>query len=306
MIIFENKISTASSYELTDYKGCNIIPAVSDVMFEVMFNNDGIGKKYTSYLLSLVFDMDYEYLYNNIEFMKSRLDKERYHEKGMTVDLICKIGNKYYNVELNNNRTSIGRMERNVYYGTSSYGGTLKSGDDYNYNHTVQVNLNNFAFDGVDEIRQDFMLKDEKGNILTDKIKIIQIYIPLIRKKWYDNDEDLTLLEKFLMIINEKDSEKLDSLVKENDFMDDYRKDAKEKSIDTEVVGLYNKELEDEMLMKASLKEEYNEGKKQGIEEGMQKGILTVAKKMRENDLDLETISNVTGLSIKELEKLSN
>ena len=87
--------------------------------------------------------------------------------------------------------------------------------------------------------------------------------------------------------------------------MDDYRKDAKEKSIDTEVVGLYNKELEDEMLMKASLKEEYNEGKKQGIEEGMQKGILTVAKKMLENDLDLETISNVTGLSIKELEKLS-
>ena len=98
--------------------------------------------------------------------------------------------------------------------------------------------------------------------------------------------------------------------------MDDYRKDAKEKSINKEVVGLYNKELEDEMLMKASLKEEYNEGKKQGIEEGMQKGIeegmqkgretekITIAKKMLEKDLDLETISNVTELSIKELEKL--
>ena len=45
-------------------------------------------------------------------------------------------------------------------------------------------------------------------------MKIIQIYIPLIRKKWYDNDEDLTLLEKFLTIINEKDSKKLNSLVK--------------------------------------------------------------------------------------------
>ena len=301
MIIFENEISTNSSYELTDYKGCNIIPAVSDVMFEVMFNNDGIGKKYTSYLLSLIFDMDYEYLYNNIEFMKSKLDKERYHKKGMTVDLICKIDGKYYNVELNNNRTSVGRMERNVYYGTNVFGDKLKRNDDYNYNYTIQVNLNNFSFSGVDEIRQDFMLRDEKGNILTDKIKIIQIYIPLIRKKWYDNNE-ITELEKFLMIINEKDSKRLESLIKENDFMDDYRKDAKERSTNTEVVGLYNKELEDELLFKASLKEKYDEGKKQGIEEGIEEGILTVAKKMLENSLDLETISKVTGLSIKELE----
>ena len=82
--------------------------------------------------------------------------------------------------------------------------------------------------------------------------------------------------------------------------MDDYRKDAKERSIDTDVVGLYNKELEDELLLKASLKEEYDEGKKHGIEEG----ILNVAKKMLESGLDLETISKVTALSIKEIEKL--
>ena len=271
MIVFENKISTKSSYKLTDYKGCNIIPAVSDVMFEVMFNNDGIGKKYTTYLLSLVFDMDYEYLYNNIVFMKNKLNKKRYHDKGMTVDLICKIDGKYYNVELNNNRTSIIRMERNVHYGTDIYGDGLKRGDGYNYNHTVQVNLNNFTFSGVDEIRQDFMLRDEKGNILTDKIKIIQIYIPLIRKKWYDNCEDLTELEKFLMIINEKDSKRLETLTRENGFMDDYRKDAKERSIDTDVVGLYNKELEDELLLKASLKEEYDEGMKEGKNKALKK-----------------------------------
>ena len=78
--------------------------------------------------------------------------------------------------------------------------------------------------------------------------------------------------------------------------MDDYRKDAKERSIDTDVVGLYNKELEDELLLKASLKEEYDEG--------MKEGILNVAKKMLESGLDLETISKVTALSIKEIEKL--
>ena len=53
-------------------------------------------------------------------------------------------------------------------------------------------------------------------------------------------------------------------------------------------------------------------GKKQGIEEEIQKGIeegrecekINVAKKMLESGLDLETISKVTALSIKGIEKL--
>ena len=83
--------------------------------------------------------------------------------------------------------------------------------------------------------------------------------------------------------------------------MDDYRKDAKERSIDTDVVGLYNKELEDELLLKASLKEEYDEGMKEGRE--CEK--INVAKKMLESGLDLETISKVTALSTKEIENLN-
>ena len=297
MIIFERKISKKGSYEISDYKDGNIIPMVSNTMFEVMFNNSGIRRKYTSYLLSLLFDKDYEYFYNNIVFVKDTLDKEKYCQKGMTVDLICNIDGKYYNIELNNNGTKIERMDRNVAYLNSIYSGTLKTGDNYNYNYTIQVNLNNFVFDGVDDVKQEFMLRDLKGNILTDKIKIIQIYIPLIREKWYDKDE-LTELEKFMIITNEKDSSNVDDILKENKFMESYRDDAKEKSIDTEVVGLFNKEIEDGILLKASLKNEHEKGRKERE--------IEIVNNMIKQKIDIDTISKFTNLSKEEIIAIMN
>ena len=56
----------------------------------------------------------------------------------------------------------------------------------------------------------------------------------------------------------------------------------------------------------------YNEGHEKGIEQGIEQGIekgikqnnIDVAKKMLEEKLPLETISKITGLSIKEITEL--
>ena len=48
----------------------------------------------------------------------------------------------------------------------------------------------------------------------------------------------------------------------------------------------------------------YNEGHKQGIEQGIKQNNIDVAKKMLEEKLPLETISKITGLSIKEITEL--
>ena len=51
-------------------------------------------------------------------------------------------------------------------------------------------------------------------------------------------------------------------------------------------------------------------GIEQGIEQGIQQGIeqktIEIAKKLKEQNIDIEVISKVTGLSIKEIENLKN
>ena len=102
--------------------------------------------------------------------------------------------------------------------------------------------------------------------------------------------------------------------------MEDYVKDAKRASISDDVVGLYDKELHEELLRNTEL---YNaeqkgikQGKKDGIKEGKEKGIkqgikqgikekaIETAKNMLKENISIDIISRVTGLDIKEIEKL--
>ena len=54
----------------------------------------------------------------------------------------------------------------------------------------------------------------------------------------------------------------------------------------------------------------FDKGLKAGIEQGIQQGIdqntNAIAKKLKEQNIDIEVISKVTGLSIKEIENLEN
>ena len=63
---------------------------------------------------------------------------------------------------------------------------------------------------------------------------------------------------------------------------------------------------------KMMLSRERKEGKLEGIEEGMKKGKLegikegkiSIAKSMKAENIDIETIKRITGLSIEEIRKL--
>ena len=46
-------------------------------------------------------------------------------------------------------------------------------------------------------------------------------------------------------------------------------------------------------------------GIKKGIEQGIEQGMKEAALKMKQNGLDINLITNITGLPIKEIEKLT-
>ena len=78
--------------------------------------------------------------------------------------------------------------------------------------------------------------------------------------------------------------------------MEDYVKDAKRASISDDVVGLYDKELHEELLRNTEL---YNAEQK-----GVRDNKIETAKNMLKENISIDIISRVTGLDIKEIEKL--
>ena len=92
--------------------------------------------------------------------------------------------------------------------------------------------------------------------IYTNKVHIFNIYLPNIRKKDYNSLEDY---EKLLLIFNEEDDEVLDMLSEGDDIMKEYIMDSKNASEQDEVIGMYDKELNDEMLKRAEIRENREE-----------------------------------------------
>lgn len=138
-------------------------------------------------------------------------------------------------------------------------------------------------------------------------IKIINIYLPNIRKKYY-NKEELNELDKVMLVLNEEDNNNLSKLYKGERVMEDYVKDAKRASINDDIVGLYDKELHEELLRNTELYNAEQKGLNKGLKEGKEKGIrenkIETAKNMLKESISIDIISKVTGLTKEEIEKL--
>ncbi len=259
-----------------------MIPLVSDVMFHTMFNNEN-RKQYVCYFLSLVLGKNRKEIETGIEFVKNKIDQESVHEKRKTVDLVCRFQEEIWNIEMNN-ATTITQLERNISYLMDLYKNQMKRGNKYQYQKIVQMNINNFSFVGHKETMQKYYLRNDEGLILTDKVQIIYFYLPNIKEKYYNK-------EKLLLIFNEIYSKEIKEWMEENEIMKAYRKEAKEASQE-EVIGLYDKELVDEMIR-------YNE-----LKEAKESRNLEIAKNMLTKRLHLNVIAECTGLNMKELEKM--
>ena len=70
-----------------------------------------------------------------------------------------------------------------------------------------------------------------------------------------------------MLVLNEEDNNNLSKLYKGEKVMEDYVKDAKRASISDDIVGLYDKELHEELLRNTELYNAEQKGIKQGIKE---------------------------------------
>ena len=266
-----------------------------------MFQNEN-RLKYSAKFLSYFIDLDYEVILKNIYLAKNELDKEKESSKGERCDYVAVIDNTSLNIEVNNN-SSLEILERNIEYAYRLYSKKIKRGErEYDYTQVIQFNLNNFSFKGNDKIIDIYGVKNDSDLTLSDKIIFVQIYVPNLRKKWYNEGiESLNEAEKYILALVEMDIEKLKSLGGE-ELMEEYVKEAEEVSFEEGVGESYDKEW--------ALKDQaYRDGEEAGEKKGREEGILTekqtIAKSMLEKNMDIDLISELTGLSIKEIKTLT-
>lgn len=190
--------------------------------------------------------------------------------------------------------------ERTLYYWSKNYSNILNHGDKYaKLKPVISINLiDDFLFDETDnKMHTCYLLKEKNNNkILTDHIQLHYVEIP----KFDKNGDIKNKLKNWILFLKSNKEEDMSKLLKEDTIF--------EKAIDKYNYFTDNKDLLNEydrreayLVYQASL---MRGAREDGFEEGLKEGKLSMAKSMKKSGLDIKFISEITGLSVDEIEKL--
>ena len=277
------------------------ISIFSDSMFKTMMTNS-TRKTYSCKLLSYILDVPYEVLLKELTFGNNELDKKKVRDKGERADFVAHVSDSSIDIEINCS-AKLHLLERNIDYMNRLYSRDNKIGSKYNYKQSILININNFAYQGKDKVKYIHYLKDEENEALTDKLIVIQIYIPNLIKKWYTSGvESLTEEERFLLVLVIPDINIALDIGKDFEIMEEYINEAIEVTNDEDFKDFFSKEWD---IKEAA----YDDGKEDGYLDGKKEGILEnkkeIVKKMLKENADINFIMKVTDLSKEEIENLS-
>ncbi len=150
----------------------------------------------------------------------------------------------------------------------------------------------------------------EEHDILTDKTKIVMIDVALGAKECYNEPGNAKLLWcRLLLAKSEEEQESIlkdigDKVMKKR-LKKKLKDETKKYSADDEVWGLYTELSHDEIVKNTIRENSLNEGRDAGREEGIimgeAKAKLEDAKNLLELGVDIDIITEATGLTEDEI-----
>ena len=280
-------------------KNKNILSPKLDIVFQILFGEVG-SENITKDFLNSMLDEEIKEISLNENII---LRRENINDKIGIVDVLAKINNnEYCDIEMQmTDKTNL--IERLLYYWSKQYIKSIKKGNKYEeLKRTIIILITNFEVRGLETL--DFHSKwkiieeKERKLILTQYLEIHIIEIPKKYKK-IENDKE-NKLKEWLSFLENPESEEVLYYMKNNENI----KSAKEKlntlSEDERVRRLA--ELREKAIMDE--KEAKYTGYTEGRVEGREITKKEIAKKMKEEKIDMEIIVKVTELTREDIDKL--
>ncbi len=282
-----------------------------DIVFQALFqgNKQNITQSFISDIIGEKIEIIHIETDNNII-------REYPNEKAGRLDLktkfadgtICQI-----EMQIADERNTIKRI---LYYWSKTYSKQLKRGEYYkDLKKTIGIIITDYEVKELKEIEEldtKWQIMNTKGGrkVLTEDLELHIIEIP--KAKRILEKERYNRIAQWLMFIDNPNTERVEEIMKENKEVEKAKNVLHEMSEDEKLqrlAELREKWELDERSARESWKEEgLEEGRKQGLKEGKEEGErnkqIEIAKKMKEKNMSVETIIELTELTKDEVEQL--
>ena len=310
-----------SNKEIRDYMVSNnfVYEATFDPVFKTIMRT---CPNYLIDLISNITGIDKDLIKNTYKEKNTEYKINNALERKKTSDFIFQCRGYIINLECNNEYFD-GLIERNEAYFSKIKGELLNKGEQYSKNiKVIQINFDNYKeYEKTlgKEIITDFKIRNEIGIIETESSIKYHINLYEIKEKYY-RGKTLTKLEKELLILTLDDYKETIKISEGDDILMEVRDKIYELTNDIDNIGLYDPEKrrkeEEELKIEYHTTIAREEGMEKGIEKGIERGLergkeegakqreKSIVKSMLAKNIDISLISEITGLSQKQIAKL--
>ena len=272
-----------------------------DSIIKNILTSTDAGLNYLAMIVCKILDLSYDdftfsLIHPNVSVNENIINSE--------VDIAMQNNDMIVNVEVNSTKGRKIERKNNNYICQLILKQTKKSSDyKSKYKKVYQINLNTY---GVTKdkrfIVQSKILDVKEHEEVHPMFEIYDINLAKILDKDYTIvREDRESLEKLLYLLICSDKEKMNEVYDGDEFMAKIIREINTQEDDFDKLLFYNSEvLKEDNYFEESLEE----ARKEALAEGREQSKLDIAKAMLEKNYDINSICDITNLSLDVLEKL--
>ncbi|MDO6355394.1 Rpn family recombination-promoting nuclease/putative transposase [Caloramator sp. CAR-1] len=301
----KTKIKEVIKDEVID-KDYEIIPPKIDFVFKHIFGNEKHKQVLVSFL-SAVLRVPKEEL-EGLEILNSELIKNHKKDKKGVLDVRVKTKDEK-EIDIEVQILDSGYMaERTLFYWSKMYTGQIEAGGKYtDLKKCITINIVDFNVTPLKKLNSTYhIFEDETNYKLTDVLEIHFLELKKLYDKEVPRDENDPLVMWMEFIDGNK--EVIDVLSKKNEDINYAYNLLKIISKDKKARMEYEAKMaaiRDEMTrLHLAEQKGREEGRMEGRVEGKIEGKKEVAERMLRKGIDVETVAEITGLQITDIEEI--
>ena len=265
----------------------NFISILSDTTMKYLMKEERTRNIYLE-LFSHIIGIDL----SNYKIIDNELNSGN-KRKDYRLDLLLEEGDIIVNVEINKSMENYTTV-KNLTYAFRLAGSRLEQGEKYTTKEVIQISLNNDKFEHEDTVLE-YELMNRKYNLVKNGIKIYDVYLVNYKDICYTGANEDEMLLSMLTAQTDEELKKITGNSKKGlVIMDEIEK----LKLNDEFNAWYNAEKVEEKCRNSAYSE--------GVDVGEKNKQLEIAKSLLNTDMSINEISKHTGLTISELEEISN
>ena len=238
----------------------------------------------------------------SVDINKTDIEKQYIEDKYSRLDVKATTSNdEIINIEIQlKNENNM--IKRSLYYLSKMYEEQLNEKEDYSkLIRTVCINILNFKYLKTENFHTGYRFKELITNEeLTDVMEVHFIEIPKLK----DSSDEKDMLVAWTEFLKDPESEKVRGLELSVDEIRQAKDELIRMSNDKKQRELYDMRANSLRDKISELNAAEKKGREEGTEHRAKNKAIEIARNMKLNGLDTETISKITGLSLLEIEEL--